>query len=60
MALSCRKSLVLRLKIGGKTRRVEVGAEDCTLVAGELRACSMYDCDDVLCFEDFGEETGRG
>lgn len=37
-----------------RTSKVRVGAEDSASVAGELGACSVQDCKDVLCLRDVG------
>lgn len=54
VVLSYGESLVLSVWSGGRTREVEVGAGNCTSVAGMIAACSMQNCVDALCFPDVG------
>lgn len=52
MLWSCREDLVLSAGSEAATRRVEFGAPDWASVAVDFRACSVQECEDVLCIGD--------
>lgn len=58
MILLCEDSVVASAKSEGRTREVEVRAEDCASVAAEFRVSSAQNCVDVPCFEDVGAVAG--
>lgn len=52
------EDLALRGESRDRTRELEVGVGDCASVTGEFGACSAQNCEDVLCFMDFGAVAG--
>lgn len=47
---SCIEGLRLSVGGGGRTRKMEIGAENCGSLAGELKAYSAKVPENVLCF----------
>lgn len=48
MLLSCRDGFVLSALSRSRIRVVKVEVEDCGSVAGEVEACSVQECKNVL------------